>query len=98
MKNFLVILTALVTLALPGQADNRPQSDHRHQHHGHQHQVVEVRPQFLPSAGYVARASTYVATCSQGDLNQRFNDRGEALKAARAHAQATGHRTGVVKQ
>ena len=100
MKKFLVIICALLALALPSQAEPAHQH-HGHKHHGHNHQLQRVHHNHkgvVFSKSGVARASTYIATCSQGDLNQRFRSRAAALKAARAHSRSTGHRTGVVKQ
>lgn len=82
MKRFILLITLLATLALPGLSDTKKGSEH---HHQHSHQ-------------YVARASSYVAVCSKGDLHARFRTRAQAAAAARAHQAKTGHPTGVRKQ
>lgn len=46
----------------------------------------------------VAQSGTFVALCSKGDLRATYSNRSDAVKAAEAHAKATGHKTSVKKQ
>ena len=84
MKRFIILITLIAALTLPGFSETR-RKGHHHHHHSHQRSQV-------------ARATTYVAICSKGDLHARFRTRAQAMAAARAHQQKTGHRTGVRKQ
>ena len=82
-----IFAAIFLTVALGGS----PQMTHAgHEHHGHEGTQVE--------SNYVARASSFRAVCSKGDLNSVFSNRADAVKAAQNHQKATGHTTSVSKQ
>lgn len=56
-------------------------------HHHHDAMIVQI-----------AQNQFYIATCSQNDFSKRCSSLAEARAAADAHAKATGHKTGVVKE
>lgn len=85
MKRILILVTLLATLSAPVLAE-------RHNHKGHSHQVKAKQTH------RVAKAVTYRAVCSRGDLNRSFPTRAGAIRAARAHQRATKHSTSVRKQ
>ena len=64
-------------------------------HAGHEHpshEVIQVEDHHL------ARATSFRAVCSKGDLNSVFSNRADAVRAAQNHQKATGHTTSVSKQ
>ena len=86
------LLATITALSLFGSTPQAPEAGCPRGHaHSHQHQIVV-------SDSYMARAASYRAVCSRGDLNSVFSSRGAALKAAAAHQRSTGHRTSVQKQ
>ena len=86
MKALLATITAL---SLFGSTPQAPEPSCTHGHHDHE---------ITTTVTHVARRASFRAVCARGDLNSVFPSRSAAIRAAQAHQQRTGHRTGVRKQ